>query len=128
MRAMPANSSRHGAGVPISGMRAVAQTLANASAPQDLALPWAAALDIGVEKALVPLKRQAEIYGWLTVAAGTGEGGRRYEDRLITARRPAVLVGLKAPGVRQLRHAERVDLVRRDQGGRTPSGGRACRG
>jgi hypothetical protein len=33
------------------------------------------------------------IYGWLTVVVGTGESGRRHEDRLITARRPAVMVG-----------------------------------
>jgi len=33
------------------------------------------------------------------------------------------MVGLKAPGVRQLRHAEQVDLVRHDQGG-PPAPGR----
>jgi hypothetical protein len=27
------------------------------------------------------------------------------------------MVGLKAPGIRQLRHVEQVDLVRHDQGG-----------
>lgn len=37
----------------------VAQTLANASAPQDLVLPWAGAPDIGLEKVLVPFVRQA---------------------------------------------------------------------
>jgi hypothetical protein len=30
------------------------------------------------------------------------------------------MVGVKAPGVRQLRHAEQVDLVRHDQGGPAP--------
>jgi hypothetical protein len=34
-----------------------------------------------------------KIYGWLTVVAGTGEGSRWHEDRLITARRPADMVG-----------------------------------
>ena len=37
----------------------VAQTLANASAPQDLAFPWAGVPDIGVEKVLVSFTRQA---------------------------------------------------------------------
>jgi hypothetical protein len=37
----------------------VAQTQADASTPQDLALPWAADPDIGVEKVLVPFMRQA---------------------------------------------------------------------
>src|SRR5262249_33967005 len=32
----------------------------------------------------------------------------------------AVMVGLKAAGVRQLRHAEQVDLMRHDQGGPRP--------
>src|SRR6185437_679740 len=32
------------------------------------------------------------IYGWLTVVSRTGEGGRRHEDCLITARRPADLL------------------------------------
>jgi hypothetical protein len=45
----------------------VAQTLANASAPQDLALPWAGVPDIGVEKVLVPFTRQA---GLCTAALG----------------------------------------------------------
>lgn len=44
----------------------------------------------------MPFVRQAEIYGWLTVVAGTGEGSRRHEDRLITARRPADLGGTTA--------------------------------
>jgi hypothetical protein len=37
-----------------SHIQPIAQTLADASTPQDLALPWAAAPDIGVEKVLVP--------------------------------------------------------------------------
>jgi hypothetical protein len=42
----------------------------------------------------VHLKRgDVYIYGWLTVVAGTSEGGRRHEDRLITARRPAAMGG-----------------------------------
>lgn len=38
----------------------------------------------------------------------------------IRKRVAAVMVGVKAPGVRQLRHAEQVDLVRHDQGGPAP--------
>jgi hypothetical protein len=39
---------------------------------------------------------------------------------LYSARCRLVMVGLKAPVVRQLRHAEQVDLVRHDQGGPRP--------
>ena len=46
------------------------------------------ALPAAVEE--VHLKRSdVLIYGWWTVVAGTAEGGRRHEDRVITARRPA---------------------------------------
>jgi len=36
------------------------------------------------------------------------------------------LVGLKALGVRQVRHAEQVDLVHHDQGGPPPPSDRTC--
>jgi hypothetical protein len=42
-----------------------------------------------------------------------------------TAQVAAVMVGFKAPGVRQLRHAEQVDLVGHDQGTWLP-GDRTC--
>ena len=36
-------------------------------------------------------------YGWLTMVAGTSEGGRRHEDRLITVRRLAGML-VRRPG------------------------------
>jgi hypothetical protein len=75
-----------------------------------------AILDIGVDKVLVPFVRQAEIYGWLAVqwaVAGTPYSGQRHEDRLITARTPAVMRGrwvrvraLPGRAERRVLHAE----------------------
>src|SRR5690348_6667056 len=62
MQTCPAVQSRRGCGRQGCIFQPVAQTLADASAPQDLALPWAAAPDIGVEKVLVPFMRQADLY------------------------------------------------------------------
>ena len=62
----------------------------NPKSPRTTAWHPASACQIAGVSPAQDFVRQPEIYGWLTVVAGTGEGGRRHEDRPITACRPAV--------------------------------------